>query len=280
MWVSVSRELCLDAKRDLQDFNCPCQVHDGSNLLNQTSGGTSSAKGLGAGGSLGKGVLFVTYPLLVSGKGKRMEEIINWLSGDLLVVLPSRRYTETTNSMPNVPFRVSLSLTNAIDAKNLDAGTQTAKLVMELQARLPHARVLYCSATGVSDLKHMVYATRLGLWGAGNALYPTFASFQKALSNRGVGSLEMLALEMKQKGTFVARTLAWDGAEFETMEVKLREQQIAHYDAAVRVVVHTRRNIEAALSSHGNSCTVDFVESLLVGSSTILQRIVYLCQAS
>jgi len=258
LWVSVSRELCLDAKRDLQDLGCHVEVHDGSELLNQTGG--SSSKGLGAGGSLGKGVLFVTYPLLVSGKGKRMEEIINWLSGDSKTISDKsngKTAAQKAHQKLNRKLNAERSFSGVIifdechRAKNMEAGTQTAKLVMELQARLPHARVLYCSATGVSDLKHMVYATRLGLWGAGNVLYPTFQSFHQALTNRGVGSLEMLALEMKQKGTFVARTLAWDGAEFETIKVKLREQQIASYDAAVQWWYMTKRSIEAALAHMG-----------------------------
>jgi hypothetical protein len=184
--------------------------------------------------------LFVTYPLLVSGKGKRLEEIIAWLSA-------SSSSSNTNKLEAERAFSGVIVFDEAHKAKNMEAGTQTAKLVMELQARLPQARVIYCSATGVSDLKHMVYATRLGLWGAGNALYPTFDTFTKALSNRGVGSLEMLALEMKQKGTFVARTLAWDGAEFETMEVKLRDAQIEAYDAAVDWWYTTKRNIQVAL---------------------------------
>ena len=78
----------------------------------------------------------------------------------------------------------------------------------------------------------MIYATRLGLWGSANPLYPTFESFQGALSKRGVGAMEMLALEMKRKGLFVARTLSWDGAEFHTLEVKLKPETIAVYDGA------------------------------------------------
>ena len=78
----------------------------------------------------------------------------------------------------------------------------------------------------------MVYATRLGLWGSANPLYPTFDSFQGALAKRGVGAMEMLALEMKRKGIFLARTLSWDGAEFHTMEVKLGDDQIGRYDGA------------------------------------------------
>ena len=251
LWVSVSRELCLDAKRDLQDLGCHVDVHDGSKLLNQTTGGSSS-KGLGAGGSLGKGVLFVTYPLLVSGKGKRMEEIIHWLSGGAGGSSNKMSNKNTSKVNAERAFDGLIVFDECHRAKNMDAGTQTAKLVMELQTRLPHARLLYCSATGVSDIKHMVYASRLGLWGAGNPLYPTFESFQKALTNRGVGSLEMLALEMKLKGIFVARTLAWEGAEFETMQVKLCEKQVAAYGAAVQWWYVVKKKIEAALAHLGS----------------------------
>jgi hypothetical protein len=60
--------------------------------------------------------------------------------------------------------------------------------------------------------------------------------------------MEMLALEMKRKGIFLARTLSWDGAEFNTMEVKLRGEQIASYDSAVRWWFNVKNEIEAALS--------------------------------
>ena len=48
----------------------------------------------------------------------------------------------------------------------------------------------------MSDIKHMAYGTRLGLWGAANPLYPTFDNFKDTLAKRGVGAMEMLALEM------------------------------------------------------------------------------------
>ena len=81
LWISVSRELVQDAKRDLADVGCHVGVHDGADVLDQMvqGAGSKKGKGLGAGGSFGKGVLFVTYSLLVS--GKRVEDIIGWLSG-------------------------------------------------------------------------------------------------------------------------------------------------------------------------------------------------------
>ena len=44
---------------------------------------------------------------------------------------------------------------------------QVATATLELQEKLPKARVLYCSATGVSEVGNLAYMTRLGLWGPG-----------------------------------------------------------------------------------------------------------------
>ena len=93
----------------------------------------------------------------------------------------------------------------------------------------------------------MAYATRLGLWGAANPLYPTFDAFRGALEKRGVGAMEMLALEMKRKGMFLARTLSWDGADFETVEVRLSSPQVRRYDLAVQWWFNLRGRIQDAL---------------------------------
>lgn len=43
--------------------------------------------------------------------------------------------------------------------------------VLELQKKLPKARVVYASATGASEPKNMAYMTRLGLWGVGTPFH-------------------------------------------------------------------------------------------------------------
>ena len=42
---------------------------------------------------------------------------------------------------------------------------------------LPQARVIYCSATGVSEIRNMAYASRLGLWGPSTS-FETFVDFE------------------------------------------------------------------------------------------------------
>ena len=58
-------------------------------------------------------------------------------------------------------------------AGNEEASTKVAKAVLDIQRRLPKARVVYCSATGISDVPNMAYLERLGLWGKGLA-FPNF----------------------------------------------------------------------------------------------------------
>ena len=69
--------------------------------------------------------------------------------------------------------------------------------MVALQGALPRARVVYASATGVSDVSNLVYADRLGLWGSGASPFNDFGTFQRFIDKRGLGGLEMLAMEMK-----------------------------------------------------------------------------------
>jgi len=80
---------------------------------------------------------------------------------------------------------------------------------------LPKARVVYCSATGVSDVKNLAYMERLGLWGEGMA-YKSFDTFLESITQRGLGAAEMLAMEMKSAGLYVSRGLSFRQAEVST----------------------------------------------------------------
>ena len=54
----------------------------------------------------------------------------------------------------------------------------------------------------------MAYMTRLGLWGSGSA-FPDFEQFLDSMKKRGVSFMEMLAMELKAKGNYVARGLSF-----------------------------------------------------------------------
>ena len=68
--------------------------------------------------------------------------------------------------------------------------TKTGQTVLELQKRLPKARVVYASATGASEPKNMAYMTRLGLWGLGTP-FPEFTDFIQAVERRYYNILMM-----------------------------------------------------------------------------------------
>lgn len=58
--------------------------------------------------------------------------------------------------------------------------------VVEIQKRLPNARVLYVSATGATEAENLCYMTRLGLWGDKTA-FRNKLDFVSMLQQRGVG---------------------------------------------------------------------------------------------
>jgi len=210
IWLSVSRSLIDDARRDFADIGAHgITVHDGMELLDSLS-----KKGLGSGGEYDSGVIFLTYQLLISTNGARFDQLKAWLQGK-----------------DGPSYSGCIVFDECHKAKNIAADTKTSKYVLQIQRDLPSARVLYASATGVSEIEHMFYAERLGLWGAGTN-YHDFEEFKKMITDRGIGGLEMLSLEMKMKGVFIARTLSWVGADFETVTVPLPRDDETMYNAS------------------------------------------------
>ena len=237
VWLSVSRELIKDAQRDLRDVGLHCAddfVHDGTRFLGE---GISPNQ---------KGILFLTYNLLIS--ANRIEQIIAWCAGTEHMKHSSDK---TKTQQLEQSFDGCIVFDEAHKAKNLANNTKTAQLVLMLQRRLPMARVVYCSATGVSEIDQLAYAERLGLWklnqqnenesptsheipeSSSSDGFSNFSAFRSSLEKRGLGSLELLALELKTRGSFMARTLSWEGAEFETAEIPLDQEQRLVYDRSV-----------------------------------------------
>ena len=60
--------------------------------------------------------------------------------------------------------------------------------VVEIQRRLPNARILYVSATGATEAENLCYMTRLGLWGDQTA-FANKQEFVNMLTTQGVGKL-------------------------------------------------------------------------------------------
>lgn len=79
------------------------------------------------------------------------------------------------------------------NAVNVGKGrcSMTAEIVVQLQNRLPRARVVYCSATSVSQPANLGFMSRLGLWGAGTEYPSGFNEFLKGIEKLGTGAMEV-----------------------------------------------------------------------------------------
>ena len=216
VWFSISSDLRTDAERDLHDLGCFVPVHDGCQGLDKSN------KGFGLAREAQSGVLFSTYSTLISAtsgqkaKGaSRLSQLVEWCGGPA--------------------FEGCLLFDECHKAKNFsassDSGSKVAAAVIAFQERCPRARVVYASATGISEVGHMTYLARLGFWGKGTP-FKSADTFIESMKSRGVGFLEMLAMEMKASGKYVSRGLSFRQAEFEQYTIALSKEQRQMYDDA------------------------------------------------
>ncbi|XP_076019895.1 protein strawberry notch homolog 1 [Genypterus blacodes] len=229
LWFSVSNDLKYDAERDLRDIGAKnIQVHS----LNKFKYGKISSK---HNGSVKKGVIFATYSSLIGesqsgGKYKtRFEQLLHWCGEDFDGAIV---YDECHKAKNVCPIGSSKP-------------TKTGLAVLELQNKLPKARVVYASATGASEPRNMAYMNRLGIWGH-KTPFREFGNFIQAVERRGVGAMEIVAMDMKLRGMYIARQLSFTGVTFKIEEVPLNQQYINMYNKSVRLWVSAREKFQQA----------------------------------
>uniref|UniRef100_R7W7P3 Uncharacterized protein n=1 Tax=Aegilops tauschii TaxID=37682 RepID=R7W7P3_AEGTA len=225
VWVSVGSDLKYDARRDLDDVGAKCvQVHP----LNKLPYSKLDSKAIG----IKNGVIFVTYSSLIasSERGRsRLQQLVQWCGHEFDGLIVFDECHKAKNLIP-------------------DAGSQptrTGKAVLEIQEKLPEARVVYCSATGASEPRNLGYMVRLGLWGDGTS-FQDFPQFLGALEKGGVGALELVAMDMKARGMYVCRTLSYKGADFDTVEAPLEERMTNMYGKAAEFWADLRLELLSA----------------------------------
>jgi hypothetical protein len=113
--------------------------------------------------------------------------------------------------------------------------SQTAAKVVELQNSLPRARVVYCSATSVSEPKNLGFMSRLGLWGPGTEHPLGFSQFLQGLERLGTGAMELHAMHLKSIGAICARTLSYEDCEFALVDNDSDEKARAVYNSAAEL---------------------------------------------
>uniref|UniRef100_A0A1A9WV67 Strawberry notch AAA domain-containing protein n=1 Tax=Glossina brevipalpis TaxID=37001 RepID=A0A1A9WV67_9MUSC len=205
LWISVSNDLKYDAERVLSEIGAAkIEVHP----LNKFKYAKISSD---VNNNSKKGVIFSTYFALIgesnnkNGKYRsRLKQLLQWCGDDFdgLIIF------DECHKAKNL---ISVGSSNP---------TKTGQTVLELQQNLPKARAVYASAADAFEPKNMAYMVRLGLWGQGRA-FPNFNDFITAVKKRGVGAIEIVAVDMKLRGMYIARQHSFHGVTFKTEEVPL-----------------------------------------------------------
>ena len=195
----------------------------------------------GAAIALDEGILFTTYATLrTQAKGdkpSRIQQIIDWLGREFDGV---------------VVFDEAHAMANAAGDKG-ERGekkpSQQGQAGLRLQHALHDARILYVSATGATTVQNLAYAARLGLWGTGDFPFATRADFVASMEKGGVAAMEVLARDLKALGLYAARSLSFEGIEYEIVEHKLTDEQIRIYDAYADAFQIIHKNLNEALKA-------------------------------
>ena len=153
-------------------------------------------------GRVQKGVIFGTYASLI---GERHAGKVSNTPGKISKGLQATRLHQLITWCGR-NFDGAIVFDECHKAKNLYQAngkpSKTGETVRELQRQLKHARIVYASATGASEPKHMSYMSRLGLWGAGTG-FKNSDQFIEALTKAGVGAMELVAMDMKRRGVYL-----------------------------------------------------------------------------
>ncbi len=230
VWISKSDKLIEDAQRDWSALG---QERLLITPLARFRQGTPIR--------LEEGILFTTYATLRfdarEEKVSRVQQIVDWFGRDFEGV---------------IVFDESHAMQNAAGEKSERgerAPSQQGRAGLRLQHALPNARVVYVSATGATTVHNLAYAQRLGLWGGADFPFATRAEFVEAIEAGGVAAMEVLARDLKALGLYAARSLSFEGIEYELIEHQLTPEQIRIYDAYAGAFQVIHNNLNAALQA-------------------------------
>ena len=227
IWLSKNETLLEDARRDWSALGgLPLDIQP----LSQWK--------LGAPVTIDRGILFVTYPTLRSGRddATRLQQILNWAGAEFEGVL----VFDEAHAMANAA--------GGEGSRGKVKGSEQGIAGVRLQNLLPRARVLYASATGASDVNNLAYAMRLGLWGPETA-FADRSAFVAAIRDGGIAAMELVARDLKALGLYTARALSFAGVEYDVLEHELTPEQTAIYNAYADAWAIIHANLSAALEA-------------------------------
>ena len=230
VWFSVKADLIKAVRDEMQRLN----IHIPIQLVNDYKPEEEI--------TISKGIIFCTYQSLIakSRKGhRRIDQLTKWLGAEGILIFDEGHkaknfFAETTRG----------------------GGTQTGAAVVEIQdiEKFPDYRVIYSSATSATDVRHLAYMIRLGLWGQGTP-FADFNEFAREIEEGGVGAMEMVARDLKAMGRYFCGSLSMgvdeeSGLAVEYREVvhRLTDHQCEMYDNMARAWQAILQKTEKALA--------------------------------
>ena len=209
VWFSTNHQLIADAQRDLSDLGAPMKLIPHQDVKTK---GTIPDR---------DGVLFTAYSYPsyhIRTDAPRFHQLTDWMGPDFDGV---------------IAFDESHLLKNAVvggrSGTGAEEGTQRGRMAAMLEEMFPKARFLYVSATAATVPRNMGYMSRLGLWGPGLP-FAEFTDFLGAMARGGMGAMEMLSRDLKAIGAFVARTISFEGVEYEIVKHELTPMEVDQYN--------------------------------------------------
>ena len=193
------------------------------------------------------GIMFATYDTLRGGEKKnpnekdakvksRLDQIVEWAGEDFDGVIAF----DEAHKMGN--------LGGEAGSRGTKEASKMALAGLALQTRLPKARIVYVSATGATEVSNLMFATRLGVWGA-NTAFESPEAFSTQIAAAGIASMELVARDLKAQGSYIARSLSFDGVGYERLDVPLSSLQNEIYNELATAWQGVLQNIEAALEA-------------------------------
>lgn len=212
VWISKNTGLLPDSKKYWGDIGQdPAQIID----FGKTKLGNDLKHK--------EGVLYVTYgQLKQKGKGdklglSRLAQITKWLGPDWDGALVFDEAHLMSGAAPGKGKRGAVK------------PSEQGLAGLDLQRELPNARVSYFTATSATEVQHLAYAERLGLWGRGTA-FANRQEFVSKIVDAGVAAMEIVSRDLKAFGRYAARSLSYDGVGFSRLEHKLTGEQRQVYN--------------------------------------------------
>ncbi|MEH1908070.1 strawberry notch-like NTP hydrolase domain-containing protein [Nostoc sp.] len=228
IWISKSAALIEDARRDWCALGgSEKDIIDLGNIK------------LGDPIPFTQGILFCTYSTLRSQKnGKsRLKQIVEWAGKDFEGAIAFDECHAMGNAM-------------AQEGKlGMVAASQQGIVGLRLQNALPQARVVYVSATGATKVSNLSYANRLGLWQTGDFPFTNREDFVESIEGGGIAAMEVVARDLKALGLYLARSLSFEGVEYQTLYIELTPTQERIYNSYSDAFGVIHNNLDKALEA-------------------------------